>query len=280
MELRERVDVLLATYGQNDQRTAAWHAKRGEMLTASEIYKTVKGSTPASRRELIMSKLVPRDAGGGGGARSLMWGTQFEPVAKQIYERMHSVRIADTTCVPHPVHSFLGASPDGLQLDNDERFGRLVEFKCPISRDFDETTPVPDMYIHQMQLQMACTGMDACDYAEFKFKVVNYSEWMDTAAEHKSAFLAMADGTFHYRCSRSTTSVMDWKREIVGGMDADAFQLVWWVLLKSRFKSVDKDPTWLDANLEVFETTWKEVQDHRKNGTLPENPRDKTVLTL
>lgn len=283
MDINERVKTLIDSYGQNDQRTAAWHTKRGEMLTASEIYKTVAGATPAARRELIVSKLTPRDSGSGGGARSLLWGTQFEPVAKQIYENMHKVRIVDTTCVPHPVHSFLGASPDGLQLDNEERFGRLVEFKCPISRDFDETTPVPEMYIHQMQLQMACTGMDACDYAEFKFKIVNYSEWMDTDVKYKSALIGMNDGSFHYRAPEDPRSVTEWKNDIlreVGCTDIDGYQLVWWVLVKTRFHSVEKDPMWLETNLPFFEQTWKEVQEHRENGTLPENPRDKTVLTL
>ena len=283
MDINERVKILLDTYGQNDQRTAAWHTKRGEMLTASEIYKTVEGATPAARRELITSKLVPRDSGNNGGARSLMWGTQFETVAKQIYENMHNVKIADTTCVPHPEYSFLGASPDGLQLENEKRFGRLVEFKCPISRDFDETTPVPDMYIHQMQLQMACTGMDACDYAEFKFKIVNYSEWMDTDVKYKSAFLGMNDGSFHYRAPEDPKSVTEWKNEKLAELkcdDIDGYQLVWWVLVKTRFHSVDKDPLWLETNLPFFQQTWKEVQEHRQNGTLPENPKEKTVLTL
>jgi putative phage-type endonuclease len=283
MDINERVKTLIDSYGQNDQRTAAWHTKRGEMLTASEIYKTVAGATPAARRELIVSKLTPRDSGSSGGARSLLWGTQFEPVAKQIYENMHKVRIVDTTCVPHPVHSFLGASPDGLQLDNPERFGRLVEFKCPISRDFDETTPVPEMYIHQMQLQMACTGMDACDYAEFKFKIVNYSEWVDTDVKYKSALIGMSDGSFHYRSPEDPRSVTEWKNQVLrelGCDDVDGFQLVWWVLVKTRFHSVDKDHKWLETNLPFFEQTWKEVQEHRQNGTLPDNPRDKTVLTL
>jgi len=281
--MEEKISSLIATYGQNDQRTNAWHLKRGEMLTASEIYKTTQGASPAMRREIIMSKLVPRDTSGQGGARSLMWGTQFEPIAKQIYENMFGVKIVDTTCIPHPQHAFLGASPDGIQTENPERFGRLVEFKCPISRDFDETTPVPSMYIHQMQLQMACADLDACDYAELKFKVVNYSEWMDTNVEHKSAFLAMTDGSFHYRDSKDVRSVVDWKNETLktlGCNDPEMYQLVWWVLVKSRFQSVDRDPEWMTTNLPFFEQTWKEVQEHREKGTLPDALKEKTTTTL
>ena len=284
MDIKEKVSALIATYGQNDQRTDAWHLKRGEMLTASEIYKTVAGASQAARRELMLSKLLPRDSGNGGGARSLMWGTQFEPIAKQIYEKMFGVKIVDTTCIPHAHHSFLGASPDGIQTDNEERFGRLLEIKCPISRDFDETTPVPSMYVHQMQLQMACAGLDACDYAEFKFKVVNYSEWVDTVTEHKSAFLSMNDGSFVYCDSADPKVVVEWKKETLkklGCEDPESYQLVWWVLLKTRFHSVEKDPEWLSNNLSAFEQTWTEVVEHRKNGTMPEPLKEKpTTLTL
>ena len=38
----DSVQELLQKYGHDDQRTQAWHTKRGEMLTASEIYKATK----------------------------------------------------------------------------------------------------------------------------------------------------------------------------------------------------------------------------------------------
>ena len=136
--MEERVKTLIETYGQNDQRTAAWHAKRGSMLTASEIWKAMKDATPASRYELIISKLTPRKEAEGTGARALIWGTRFEPIAKEIYCKLEDgVEIVDTTCVPHPNVSFLGASPDGILITEDTtdvRYGKLVEFKCPISR--------------------------------------------------------------------------------------------------------------------------------------------------
>jgi len=43
----DHVELLLEKYGQDDQRTDAWHAKRGEMLTASEIHKACKDASPA-----------------------------------------------------------------------------------------------------------------------------------------------------------------------------------------------------------------------------------------
>ena len=147
MDIQQRVDALLANYGQDDQRTAIWHTKRGQMLTASEIYKTIKEATPAARYELICSKLLPRTEITGMGSRALLWGTRFEAIAKDIYCELNEIDIVDTSCVPHPVHSFFSASPDGVIITPGERHGRLVEFKCPISRVFDDTTPIRPAYV-------------------------------------------------------------------------------------------------------------------------------------
>lgn len=275
---------LIENYGQNDQRTTAWHLKRGEMLTASEIYKTVKDATPAQRHELIVGKLTPRDTSGQViTARSLMWGTRYEPIAKQVFEDMFGVKIVDTTCVPHPVHSFLGASPDGIQITddlNDPRYGRLVEFKCPISRDFDETTPVPPMYIHQMQLQMECTGLNTCDYMEMRFREVHFTEWSEIDTCYKSAFLVSECGSdVIYRAFNDTRSVVEWKDEVTSG-DERNWMFVFWVLQKSRCQTIEKDTNWIETHLPYFQATWTDVHNHRQAGTLPEKPKDRSVLSL
>jgi putative phage-type endonuclease len=285
MSIHSRVKSLIDTYGVNDQRTDAWHAKRGEMLTASEIYKTIKDATPAARRELMMGKLTPRETTSGPGSRALVWGTQFEPIAKQIYESLHGIKIIDTSCVKHPEHEFLGASPDGIIVTDDledPRYGQLVEFKCPITRDFDDSTPVPTNYIHQMQLQMECTGLDVCQYAEFKFRTMNYSEWMDTDAEYKSAYILFEDGTLKYKDYTDASSFVDWKEKLINEHLFDPFtsQTVFWTLTKHKFQTVAKDPTWIETHLPYFQTTWREIQEHRIAGTFPTNPNEKVTLAL
>ena len=86
--MENQVKFLIEKYGKDDQRTEAWHLKRGEMLTASEISKTTKEASAAARHELIVNKLTPREPGQFMTARALIWGTQFEPMAKQIYSKM------------------------------------------------------------------------------------------------------------------------------------------------------------------------------------------------
>lgn len=284
MELQTKVNQLIAEHGHNDQRTAAWYIKRGSMLTASEIYKALPDATSSQKHELIMGKLVPRPRTEGPGPRALVWGTRFEPIAKDIYCKMSALEmeIVDTTCIPHPTVSFLGASPDGIIVTKDsthERYGRLVEFKCPISRVFSDDTPVPVSYYHQMQLQMECTTLKMCEYIEFQFKVLSYSEWTDTKAEYKG-FYAVDDNDMivKYKELHDIRTPTEWRAEVLG--TTDDWSLVYWVLDKYRMKLVEHDSEWLTKNLSSIRSIWDKICEHRTNGTLPDHPKDKTVLTL
>jgi putative phage-type endonuclease len=262
--MRDRCyERVLRMYGANDQRTDGWHAKRGEMITASEVY-SVFGSESA-RREVLMRKLEPRKEGTGPPIAALAWGTRFEPVAKRLYEERTKCKITDVSCVQHPVYSFLGASPDGLIVPNDpadlKRYGRLVEFKCPMSRV--EKPEIPPGYVHQMQMQMECTGIDECEYVEFRFKQVNYTEWA-RSTEPKGTFVVYDDGRVVY----DVTEVPE-----------DA-QMIYWVLGSIKEDFVPKDPNWLSDHLPALKAFWDEVLQHRANGTRPEEKKSVPSLDL
>jgi putative phage-type endonuclease len=282
MLLEERIQFLIDTYGQNDQRTESWLMKRGEMLTASEIYKALPDATPSQKHEIIMGKLVPKSRSDGIGPRALVWGTRFEPIAKDIYCALSSIplKIVDTTCIPHPSVPFLGASPDGIILTEGERNGRLVEFKCPISRVFTDDSPVPNTYYHQMQLQMECTGLDICEYVEFQFKMVSYSEWVDMTNVLYKGFYAVSDDELQvqYKDLSDNRSPTDWRKEVLETIDD--WNLVFWCLEKYRMKVVEHEKDWLDKNISSITQVWNTILEHRKNGTIPDHPREKTILTL
>ena len=281
MNKSEKVKWLLDTYGQNDQRTAAWHTKRGQMLTASEIYKGLPDATPNQRHELIMSKLQPRQLVNTVPVRALLWGTQFEPIAKEIYcELQHKISIADTTCVPHPTVPFLGASPDGIILSEDDRHGKLVEFKCPISREFTENTPVPQAYFHQMQLQMECTGLDECDYIEMQFKELSYTKYVECKAPYKSFFAVHeTTGEVLYKDFRSPDDYVTWKEKVLGD-NWDQYEIVYWMLNNWRSLTVKKQKGWLDLYLPTLTQIWAEIEEYRKTGTFPQPPKEKAVLVI
>lgn len=280
----EKINKLLELYGKDDQRTEAWHLKRGQMLTASEIYKGLESATPAQRHELIMGKLQPRDYGSGPGVRALVWGTRFEPIAKEIYTAMNfnDINIVDTTCIPHPSVSFLGASPDGIILSdntNDYRYGKLVEFKCPISRQFTNETPIPEAYYHQMQLQMECTEIDECEYIEMQFKEMSYTEWTDSKAEYKSFFAITPNDEYISRHFNDPRLIPEWRQQVLGSL-APECRLYYWALVNWRASTVQKQTDWLVQHLPSLQKIWDEIQEYKKSGTLPQSPKEKATLVL
>jgi putative phage-type endonuclease len=273
--MEDKIKFLLDNYGIDEQRTSAWFSKRGEMLTASEIWKCFGDATSSSRNELITSKLMPAKKQDGPGVGALIWGTRFESIAKEIYCHEEKVEVVELTCVQHPDHTFIGASPDGLIVSN----GRLIELKCPISRSFDDTTPIPDHYYHQMQLQIECTGLEECDYIEMQFKTMNYSEWFESKSQYKSCFIVASDGKVTYKSIHNTQPIDEWKSEMMG-TDFMNFNVVYWALLKKRQKLIYKDPDWFPQHLPEIKSTWDEILDHRKNGTFPTNNKEKSILAL
>jgi putative phage-type endonuclease len=260
-------------YGKNDQRTDAWLNTRGKMITASEVSKVWQ--TAASRLELLEKKLdPPTRSDGSNPIPALIWGTRFEPIAKKIYEDTTQCEIIDVGCCQHPVHSFLGASPDGLIIpkyaDADpHRYGRLVEFKCPMSRARKDE--IPSYYVHQMQMQMECTGIDECEYVEFRFKQVNFTQW-DIAAETKGVFAVGEAGKVEYK--PDTIDLHEWQCTLT-----EDHQYIYWVLTDIKKDFVPKDPNWLSDHLSDLRAFWDDVERHRAAGTRPD-PLPSKVPTL
>jgi len=274
--MQDKINYLLANYGIDEQRTSAWFAKRGEMLTASEIWKCFGDATASSRHELILSKLSPPKRNDGPVVGALIWGTRFESIAKEIYCLSEGVKVVELTCVQHPEYAFIGASPDGLVLCDDDRNGRLIELKCPISRPFDDTTPVPDHYYHQMQLQIECTGLNECDYVEMAFKTMNYSQWTETESLHKSCFAVSSSGEVRYRPFNCTDPIHEWQQLLGNPFE---WQIIYWTLSHWRKQLVKKDPEWMPTHLPEIKGTWEEIVKHRELKTVPVQ-KDKGVLVL
>jgi len=266
-----RARRVIKLYGQNDQRTDAWHAKRSEMITASEV--SGAWGTPSARRTLVMRKLVPREESGMGSSPALIWGTRLEPVAKEIYEVETGCKITDVSCVQHPVYPFLGASPDGILTTTADPFRRyrLVEFKCPYSRP--QKDGIPEAYVHQMQMQMECTGIDGCEYVEFRFKQVWFAEW--TKHIGKRGVFAVSGEKVYYKGLDEDLTV--WRNCLSG--DQDDYQFVYWILNSQTRDFLAHDPNWLPSHLPDLKSCWDEVLAHRAAGSVPESPKS-TIVTL
>jgi hypothetical protein len=125
---------------------------------------------------------------------------------------------------------------------------------------------------------MECTQINECEYIEMGFKELNYSDWIDSKDEYKSFFAISEDGMeTRYRELDDTRDVAKWRADVIPDGEWD---ILYWTLKNWRAKTVEKDPTWMTRNIDSFRSIWEKVQEYRKTGTLPENPKDKKTLIL
>ena len=253
-ERRRRISRVLKLYGKADQR-----------ITASEVTKAFASASPSARKELLLRKVNPSTNTQGPTMTACLWGTQFEPIAKRIYESIQGVgtEVVDTTCVVHPVHPFLGASPDGIVFTKDPmdlEWGKLVEFKCPISRAFTQSSAIPDSYYHQMQMQMECTGVHKCDYVEMQFKTGTQTAWRASMSPYKGVLAVYDNGKIVYM-PEEETSPNEWKKTLT----EDDVRMVFWTLENIRVESVQRDVYWLSKYLPDLQAFWAIVQECRSD---------------
>jgi putative phage-type endonuclease len=161
-----------------EQRSPEWHEARKGKLTAS-VFGAAAGLGPQSRQQAWRRIVGIEDFED---HAALQWGVDHEQIALAAYqlERAGAAPIVAVGFVPHPVHDWLGCSPDGLVGDDG-----LVEIKCPFSQQLYEG--VPPYYMAQMQGQMEVTGREWCDFVVWTptqwseqrvYRSEEYWDWM------------------------------------------------------------------------------------------------------
>jgi len=170
----------------DEQRSERWFAERAGRITASRIcdvmafspsgiYKSgkKKGQPKVvrplkSRIDYIHQLAAERLTGHAKSqvsASALEWGREWEPIAQQAYEEATGVLVSNTGFIVHPVHNFIGASPDF-------RVGRDGggEIKCPKDQEVHLATletGLPPEHIEQIQGGMWVTGCQWWDFVSF-----------------------------------------------------------------------------------------------------------------
>ena len=162
---------------QPDQRTNEWYEFRYNLLTASSIWKALDST--AMINSLIYDKCKPINILSKSTVNinsPFHQGHKYEPLSIMMYEYMHNTKIGEFGCIKHDTISFLGASPDGINIDeNSKLYGRLLEIKNPVSDRLLNGNPKKEYWI-QMQLQMEVWCLDECDFLETRFKTYEDEE--------------------------------------------------------------------------------------------------------
>lgn len=181
---------------QSAQKSAAWHLESYDMLSGHEFGSIVAGGK-AEYNAIVAKKCIPPDVNEQAGEQNIVfltppeglspfkWGWRFEPVARELFEIQFAEGIVFDGLgrLRHPVLPRLGASPDGL-ITTGPKVGRLVELKCPISRQLDGSIPMN--YWCQMQLQAEVCDVNAVDYFEVSLGSLlqnNATQEYETAAK-------------------------------------------------------------------------------------------------
>jgi len=180
---------------QPQQRTTEWYKIRNNLISASSMWKIFKSDT--TKRNLIIEKTKPKTYNNIYAA-SMEWGNKYEPVSIMIYEYMHNTKIGEFGCIPHSKYPFIGASPDGINIMEDNNlYGRMLEIKNIVNRDITGI-PKEDYWI-QTQIQMETCDLNYCDFLETRF--IEYTEnefYNDTVSEYKGIILIFTKNVGNY----------------------------------------------------------------------------------
>ena len=157
------------------QRTQEWYEARYNMITASNLYKAL--GSEAQQNQLIVEKCQNFDQfkadcsrhGNLSSDNPMAHGTKYEAISAMIYEKKNQTRLGEYGCMVHPEWPFLGASPDGINVDPEApTYGRMVEIKNIVNREIDGI-PLEHYWV-QMQTQMEVCDLDECDFVETRIK--------------------------------------------------------------------------------------------------------------
>jgi len=283
---KEVLDALLSQK-QLEQRTSEWYHQMATIISASELGHLF--GSARERAKLVLSKTVPYPSRNQPLAvvsermSAFDWGIRFEPVVKQIYEHKYGTTIKELGRLSHQVDPRCTASPDGLiyHCPKNERTGRLIEIKCPVTREIDGT--VPKDYYAQMQMQLHVTGLTVCDYVEAVFtSPYNQGVALREGPGLYNGYIALvrrAEGTYgndFYYVYSPVNCEAEWpdtvKHEIK--MDEEVVEIIPWSVHQWSEQQVRRNEEWWRALQPTIEAFWEDVEKAKRGEfTVPESTR-------
>jgi putative phage-type endonuclease len=275
---------------QPEQRTNDWYKFRHNLLTASNAHKAL--STQAAKNNLICEKCQPLkqiDPENPEVVKSvninspLHHGQKYEPLSVMLYEQKYNTKVEDFGCIQHDNYDFIGASPDGINVDkNSPLFGRMLEIKNVVSRVINGI-PKKEYWI-QMQLQMEVCDLDYCDFLETKFvEYENENDYKSDNESTKGIILYFSNGTPvpHYVYQPLDLNDEDsekWIEEYIENVEENMtwIKTIYWKLDAYSCILVERNKSWFKHNIGQFENIWNIILKERVEGHEHRLPQKKT----
>ena len=280
---------------QPEQRTSEWYKFRHNLITASNLGKIF--GTESSLNSLIYEKCCPlkeeQDSSYVNTQSPLHWGQKYEPVSVMLYEKIYNTKVEDFGCIQHKDYTFIGASPDGINVDsNSDRYGRMLEIKNIVNREIDGI-PSKNYWI-QMQVQMETCELEKCDFLETRFKEYEENEFYDDEHNEKGVILYFVEkisigesndsqsgyplaqqysGKPHYEymplhLSKAKEDVEKWIEETRAKLRRSwsLYSTLYYYLDELSCVLVERNRVWFEAAIVEIQKTWETIEKERKCG--------------
>ena len=322
----------LRSVPQHQQRTPEWYKRRNEMITASSAWKVFKSDSNINQlvyekcsaaaaeaalttttetlssddtdavSETIVSSVsasaptpAPTKAQYVNVNSPLHWGQKYEEISRMLYESRNNTQVGEFGCIPHSDYPFLGASPDGININPlSPLYGRMLEIKNIVNREIDGV-PLEEYWI-QMQLQMQVCKCDECDFLETRFKeYADEEEFLkDSASDLDNEFhltnARTLKGVFSYFIKDGGTPVYyyaplyltrkeydTWCEEIIDKhTDLVWIKNIYWYLDQYSCVLVLRNDIWFQNAIPQIEKVWNIILRERESGFAHRAPKKRS----
>jgi len=278
--------IILKAKPQPVQRTKEWYEMRHNLITASNAYKAFESQS--LQNSLIYEKCQPvknvdvddeMDVRMVNTNSTLHWGQKYEPLSVDIYEAMYNTKVDDFGCIQHDKYKFLGASPDGINVDiSSPRYGRMLEIKNIVNREINGI-PKKEYWI-QMQLQMEVCDLEECDFLETRFTEYETSAeyWNDITDKRKGIMMHFhrKSGAPFYKnvpfdIGNDKELLSKWLREHMAIYQGPEYNYTWiknnyWKLDQYSCVLVLRNREWFQTNIQTLQNIWNIIEHERSEG--------------
>lgn len=260
-EQRKKIVEGIFEKHQVEQRSEKWYEDMQHMITASEFSKLFE--SPRTRGQMVLSKVQPPEKRSNILAKPteflspMDWGIRFEPVIRKHLEELWKCNIYECGRLKHPDNIPLGASPDGIitKLNEiEDRYGRLVEIKCPYSREVGKKIPFD--YWCQMQIQMEVTNLNECEYVEVEIKSnspKNMNVKFDESSKIETMYLLNKEDTYIYSYDEEGKDNLLKHNYIL-------VETIQYTIHKVHNVLVKRDVKWYESTKLIQEEFWNDVK--------------------
>jgi hypothetical protein len=182
----------------------------------------------------------------------------------------------------HPDYPFIGASPDGINIDpENNRYGRMIEIKNVVNRDI---TGIPkEEYWVQTQGQTEVCNLDECDFVETRFKeYTDENEFhADTTHEYKGVILHFIEKPNVFGVANKNSmpvyrymplcveSIDEWiieQKNIERVNNLVLFGTIYWYLEEFSCVYIPRNRFWFEAALPKIKAVWDIILKERIDG--------------